>query len=112
MDTYDVVIWQDALSDGSICYAAWCTSVLGVSGQGDTEAEALADILSSMAANVFDPWPLDWPALQDAETADAEQRELIAELSDFGLRPRLQRVTQDDLRAAYRPAPGATTVVV
>ena len=112
MGTYAVVIWQDTLSDGAVCYSAWCPSVLGVSGQGDTEADAMADILSAMAANVFDPWPADWPVIQNAETADAELRQLAAELSDSGAWHRRHQVTQDTLRAAYRPAPEATSIVV
>ena len=46
---YDVVIWRDTLSDGSICYAAICPAVAYAHGQGDTEEEALADVADTMA---------------------------------------------------------------
>ena len=46
---YDVVIWRDTLSDGSICYAAICPAVAYAHGQGDTEEEALVDVADTMA---------------------------------------------------------------
>ena len=46
---YDVVVWLDTLSDGSICYAAICPAVDRAHGQGDTEAEALIDVADAMA---------------------------------------------------------------
>lgn len=104
MDTFDVVLWQDTLSDGSPCYAAWCTAVLGVSGQGQTEDEAIADILSAMAANIFDPWPTDWPSVQDVKIAKAEQEQLVAELTESGVWHRLHYVTRDDLQAVHAAA--------
>ena len=110
MQAYDVIVWEDGLSDGSTCYAAWCTSVLGVSGQGDTEDAALADILSAMAANVFDPWPEDWPAFQDDAIAEAELRQLVAELTASATWYRRHQITQDMLRAAYRPVQETTEV--
>ena len=110
MDAYDVVVWEDSLSDGSLAYSAWCAYVLGVSGQGDTEGDALADILSAMAANVFDPWPADSPIFQDTQTAADEMAELMRELGDDGTNYRLHRVTKDDLRAAYRPVSDAVPV--
>lgn len=111
MDTFDVVLWQDDLSDGSPCYAAWCTSVLGVSGQGQTEDEAIADILSAMAANIFDPWPEDWPSVQDAKIAKAEQEQLVAELMESGVWHRLHRVTRDDLQAVHAATQGSAEAV-
>ena len=46
MDSFEVVVWQDEISDGTRHYAAWCPAAIGVWGQGDTEAEAMSDILS------------------------------------------------------------------
>ena len=110
MDKFEVVVWHDTLADGTICYAAWCTSVLGVSGQGDTEEEALADILSAMAANVFEPWPDDWPVEPDARTAAAELETLIAELEEAGTWYRRRRVTRDALRKAHASSQTKTRI--
>ena len=46
---YDVVVWRGTLSDGSTCYAAICPAIAHAHGQGDTEAEALADVADTMA---------------------------------------------------------------
>ena len=46
---YDVVMWSDTLSDGSVCYAAICPAVDHAHGQGDTEEEALIDVADTMA---------------------------------------------------------------
>ena len=87
MASYDVVVFQDFLSDGSVCYGAWCSSVLGTWGQGDTEAEALQDIIWSMEANLFDPLPGEIPgdALAEESAAAAEMGELLQELADEGI---------------------------
>ena len=55
MDSFEVVVWRDEISDGTRRYAAWCPAAIGVWGQGDTEAEAMSDILSAIAANVYSP---------------------------------------------------------
>ena len=111
MDTFTVVTWTDALSDGSTSYAAWCSYVLGVWGQGDTEDEALADILSAMAANVFDPWPADAPVFQERQVADAEMAQLYQQLDAGGFQYRLHHVTRSDLQAVYQPALEPTPAV-
>jgi len=111
MDTFDVVVWEDSLSDGSTCYAAWCSYVLGVSGQGDTDDEAMADILSAMAANVFDPWPADGQVFQERQAADDEMAELFQELDAEGMRYSVHRVTRSDLRAHYHPVLQSTPAV-
>ena len=56
MYTFDVLVWEDPLEDRTMGYGAWCSYVVGVSGQGDTEEEALADIVSAMTRR--DPAPL------------------------------------------------------
>ena len=79
-------------------------------GKAIPKGDALADILSAMAANVFDPWPADSPIFQDTQTAADEMAELMRELGDDGTNYRLHRVTKDDLRAAYRPVSDAVPV--
>ncbi len=92
MDTFDVVVWEDSLSDGSTCYAAWCSYVLGVSGQGDTEAEALEDITSAMTDVIHYPWD-DGVSLADFETAAAEMADVMRELSAEGTPFKVNRVS-------------------
>ena len=46
---YEVVVWSEPLSDGSIGYAAVCPTVGYAHGQGDTEAEALAEVADTIA---------------------------------------------------------------
>ncbi len=92
MDTFDVVVWEDSLSDGSTCYAAWCSYVLGVSGQGDTEAEALEDITSAMTDVIHYPWD-DGVSLADFETAAAEMADVMRELSAEGIPFKVNRVS-------------------
>ena len=111
MDTFEVVIWEDELSDGSLAYASWCTEVLGVSGQGETEAEALADIASSMSVNIYEPWPADSPIFVDADVAAAELADLLAELDAEGTPHRMHRLTMDDLRATYDKVHAVGTAV-
>ena len=101
MDTFEIVIWEDELSDGTLAYASWCTAVIGVSGQGETEAEALADIASSMSVNIFEPWPADAPVFYDAEVAAAEQVDLLADLDAMGITHWMRYLTMDDLRETY-----------
>ena len=101
MDTFEIVIWEDETSDGTVGYASWCTAVIGVSGQGETEAEALADIASSMSVNIFEPWPADAPVFYDAEVATAEQVDLLAELNAMGITHWMRYLTMDDLREIY-----------
>lgn len=94
MHTFDVVTWQGALSDGSTCYVAWCTYVLGVGAQGDTEAEALERITSMMVDAINDPWPGE-TELADEQAAAAEMAELMRELSEEGIPCRVHRVVLD-----------------
>ena len=91
MNTFDVVVWKGELSDGSICYAAWCSYVVGVGAQADTEAEALESITDMMIDAIRDPWPGE-SALADEQIAKAEMSELIGELSDEGVPYRVHRV--------------------
>ena len=92
MHTFDVVVWQDDLSNGSICYAAWCSYVLGVGAQGDTEEEAMERITAMMADVIQYPWD-DGESLADPDTAAAEMDDLMRELSDEGIAYRVHRVT-------------------
>lgn len=92
MHTFDVVVWEDSLSDGSICYGAACAYVLGVWGQGETEAEALADIASSMTDVIHHPWD-DGKSLAEYEKAAAEMATLVRELTDENVSYQIHRVT-------------------
>ena len=99
MHAFDVVVWQDSLSDGSICYAAWCSYVLGVGGQGATEAEALERITTMMADVIQHPWD-DGESLADPETAAAEMADLMRELAAEGIPYRVCGVTPAVLEPA------------
>jgi predicted RNase H-like HicB family nuclease len=92
MYTFDVVVWPGELSDGSTCYAAWCSYVLGVGAQGDTEQEVLKSITDMMEDVISDPSP-DETALADEPTAVAEMDELMRELSEEGISYQVHRVT-------------------
>ena len=84
MHTFDVLVWEDPLEDGSMGYGAWCSYVLGVWGQGDTEEEALADIIAAMTDVILYPWE-DGKSLADPETAASEMAEIANELSAEGI---------------------------
>ena len=101
MDSFEVVVWQDEISDGTRCYAAWCPSAIGVWGQGDTEEEAMSDILSGIAANVHNPWPAGAPAFYAADVGAAEMAELRAELDAEGIPYRMHRAGLADLLVDY-----------
>ncbi len=92
MYTFDVLVWEDNLSNGSICYGAWCSYVLGVWGQGDTEEEALADITTAMTDVIHCPWE-DGKSLADSEEAAGEMNNLMQQLSDENVSYRVHRVT-------------------
>ena len=83
MHTFDVVVWPGTLSDGSTCYAAWCTYVAGVWGQGDTEEAALAEIAGMIEDVVNDPEDAA-ESMVDYETAAAKMADLMQELKDDG----------------------------
>lgn len=92
MYTFDVLVWEDNLSDGSICYGAWCSYVLGVWGQGSTEEEALADITTAMTDVIHHPWE-DERSLADPDEATDEMDNLMRELADENVSYRIHRVT-------------------
>ncbi len=92
MRTFDVLVWEDTTSDGSVGYAAWCSYVLGVGGQGNTEEEALANITSMMTDVILNPWE-DGKSLADEEKAAAEMAEIMAELSAEGIPHQMHRVS-------------------
>ena len=101
MDSFEVVVWQDEISDGTLCYAAWCPAAIGVWGQGDTEAEAMSDILSAIAANVYYPWPAGAPAFKSADAGAAEMAEPRAELDGEGIPYRMRSAGLADLPVDY-----------
>ena len=89
---FDVVVWQDKLSDGSICYAAWCTAVAGAWGHGDTVAAALDDIGAAMTSIVNEPWD-DGVSVIDAEIAAAEMDDLRRKLDGESTPYQMHRVS-------------------
>ena len=92
MPDFDVVVWQDEISDGSICYSAWCTAVAGAWGYGDTVAEALDHIGAAMTSIVNEPWD-DGVSVIDAATADAEMADLLRRLDGESIPYWMHRVS-------------------
>ncbi len=92
MHTFDVLVWEDPLDDGTMGYGAWCSYVLGVWGQGGTEEEALADIVSVMTDVIRHPWD-DGKSLADEEKAAAEMAEIMEELSAEGVLYKMHQVS-------------------
>ena len=92
MHTFDVITWEGTLSDGSTCYSAWCSYVLGVWGQGETEDAALADITSVMTDVILHPWD-DGKSLADPEAASAEMAEIMADLVAEGITYKVRKVS-------------------
>ena len=92
MPSFDVVVWQDEISDGSTRYSAWCTAVAGVWGQGDTPKAALDDIAAAMAHIINEPWD-DGVSVIDAETAAAAMADLLRDLADASIPYRMRRVS-------------------
>ena len=84
MYTFDVLVSKDELSDGSTCYAAWCSYLYGVWGQGDTEEEALTEVRLMMTDVVNDPEDLA-ESLVDPEVAAAEMADMIREREAEGV---------------------------
>ena len=75
---YDVVVWLDELSDGSTCYAAVCPAINYAHGQGDTEAEALAEAAATMSGFLE-----RMPGV--AKSGQSAQDELTEKLADLDL---------------------------
>ena len=84
MYTFDVLVSKGELSDGSTCYAAWCSYLYGVWGQGDTEEEALTEVRLMMTDVVNDPEDLA-ESLVDPEAAAAEMADMIREREAEGV---------------------------
>ena len=84
MYTFDVLVSKGELSDGSTCYAAWCSYLNGVWGQGDTEEEALTEVRLMMTDVVNDPEDLA-ESLVDPEAAAAEMADMIREREAEGV---------------------------
>ena len=95
MMQYDVVVWRELLSDGSPCYAAVCPAVNHAHGQGDTEAEALADVADTIAL-FLERIPYDF--VKTGPAAENEMNELIDELRSEGVKIRTFQVAPRRLR--------------
>ena len=85
---YEVVIWRDTLSDGSVCYAAICPSLRLAHGQGDTEGEALAEIAEALACFL----EREPDKLKTGQAARDAMTSLIVELTTEGVDPWVRRV--------------------
>ena len=80
---YEVVVWRDTLSDGSICYAAICPAIARAHGQGDTEQEALSDVADTMAG-YLERMP---GRVKHGQAAQDDTAELLSELTAEGIVP-------------------------
>ena len=85
---YDVVVWRDTLSDGSICYATICPALRHAHGQGDTEDEALCEIAEALAC-FLEREPERLKTGHEARDALAD---LITELAAEGVNPWVRQV--------------------
>ena len=92
MYTFDVLVWEDPSEDGSMGYGAWCSYVVGVWGQGNTEEEALADITSVMTDVILHPWD-DGVSLANAEEAATEMAGIIKKLFSEGIPYKMHQVS-------------------
>ena len=108
MYTFDVLVWEDQLEDGSTGYGAWCSYVLGVWGQGDTEEEeALADIVSVMTDVIRERTRGRMGrSLADPETAASEMAEIVNHAS-FPPKAFRTRCTKYRSRPRCQPASDA-----
>lgn len=84
MYTFDVLVWEDPLGDGSMGYGAWCSYVHGVWGQGDTEEEALEEIALIISDVINDPEDLA-ESLVNPEDAAIEMADIIREREAEGI---------------------------
>lgn len=84
MFTFDVLVSKGELSDGSTCYAAWCSYLYGVWGQGDTEEETLTEARLMMTDVVNDPEDLAESQV-DPEAAAAEMADMMREREAEGV---------------------------
>ena len=95
---YDVVVWRDTLSDGSICYAAICPAVRRVHGQGDTEDEALAEIAEAMACFL----ELEPERIKHGKAANDDLASLIADIEAEGVAPWVRSVAPATAQTSVR----------
>ena len=89
MMQFDVVLWQDYLSDGSLCYAAMCPAVDYAHGQGDTVAETLAEVANVIAVFL----ELEPDRYKTGQAAQDAVDEMVAELTVEGVECRTFQVT-------------------
>ena len=84
MYTFDVLVWEDPLEDGSMGYGAWCSYVHGVWGQGDTEEESLEEVTLIISDVINDPEDLA-ESLVNPEDAAIEMADIIREREAEGI---------------------------
>ena len=99
MYTFDVLVSKGELSDGSTCYAAWCSYLYGVWGQGETEEEALTEVTLMMTDVVNDPEDLA-ESLVNPEIAAAEMADMIREYETEGTPCWTRTVSVEDAELA------------
>ena len=85
---YDVVVWKDTLSDGSICYAAICPALRHAHGQGETEDEALGEMAEALACFL----EREPERMKIGQAAHEALTDLIAELAAEGVKPWVRQV--------------------
>ena len=95
MYTFDVLVWEDPAADGSTGYGAWCSYVYGVWGQGDTEEEALEEVMLIISDVINDPEDLA-ESLVDPKDAEAEMADMIREREAEGIRYQIRQVSVTD----------------
>ncbi len=95
MYTFDVLVSKGELSDGSTCYAAWCSYLYGVWGQGDTEEEALTEVRLMMTDVVNDPEDLA-ESLVNPEDAANEMAGMMREREAEGVSCWVRQVSVAD----------------
>ena len=92
---YDVVVWRDTLSDGSICYATICPAVRRAHGQGDTETEALAEVSEAIALFL----ELEPDRVKSGQAARDELNTLVEDLTSEGVDPWVRQVAHPSIQA-------------
>ena len=95
MYTFDVLVSKGELSDGSTCYAAWCSYVHGVWAQGDTEAEALDELTLIITDVISDPADLA-ESLVNPQDAAKEMEEMMRERQAEGVPCWIRQVSVTD----------------
>ena len=90
---YDVVVWRDTLSDGSTCYAVICPAVRRAHGQGNTEAEALAEVADAICCFL----EREPDRVKLGQAAQEALNDLLADLNAEGIAPWVRQVDSSSI---------------